>query len=136
MVGKTQKETEEFYSVYIYGNETVRLIRRHAALYASSPLYVYLAWNVVHAPDEAPAWAVAENPGESNKQRQLFAGMLSALDVGVRHVIDELKAQSMWDTTIFVFSVSLSTTRPLPTRLVQLSSAFAHSSASCASSVS
>ena len=125
MVGKTQKETEEFYSVYIYGNETVRLIRRHAALYASSPLYVYLAWNVVHAPDEAPAWAVAENPGESNKQRQLFAGMLSALDVGVRHVIDELKAQSMWDTTIFVFSVSLSTTRPLPTRLAQLSSAFA-----------
>ena len=133
MVGKTQKETEEFYSVYIYGNETVRLIKRHAALYASSPLYVYLAWNVVHAPDEAPAWAVADNPGESNKQRQLFAGMLSALDVGVRHVIDELKAQSMWDTTIFVFSVSLSTSRPLPTWLAQLSCAFAQMlSASCA----
>ena len=134
MVGKTQKETEEFYSVYIYGNETVRLIKRHAALYASSPLYVYLAWNVVHAPDEAPAWAVADNPGESNKQRQLFAGMLSALDVGVRHVIDELKAQSMWDQTIFVFSVSLSTSRPLPTWLAQLSCAFAQMlSASCAS---
>ena len=136
MVGKTQKETEEFYSVYIYGNETVRLIRRHAALYASSPLYVYLAWNVVHAPDEAPAWAVAENPGESNKQRQLFAGMLSALDVGVRHVIDELKAQSMWDTTIFVFSVSLSTTRPLCRLGLRSSRLHLHSSASCASSVS
>ena len=35
MVGKTQNETEEFYSVYIYGNETVRLIKRHAALHAS-----------------------------------------------------------------------------------------------------
>jgi hypothetical protein len=100
MVGKTQNETEEYYSVYVYGNETVRLIKRHAALYASSPLYVYLAWNVVHAPDEAPAWAVDLNPEEKNGQRQLFAGMLSALDVGVRHVIDELKAQDMWEKTI------------------------------------
>jgi hypothetical protein len=62
MVGKTQNETEEYYSVYVYGNETVRLIKRHAALYASSPLYVYLAWNVVHAPDEAPATGPATGP--------------------------------------------------------------------------
>lgn len=107
MVGKTQNETEEYYSVYIYGNETVRLIKRHAELYASSPLYVYLAWNVVHAPDEAPAWAVDLNPEEKNHQRQLFAGMLSALDVGVRHIIDELKTQSMWEKTIFVFSAGV-----------------------------
>jgi arylsulfatase A-like enzyme len=103
MVGKTQNETEEFYSVYIYGNETVRLIRRHAELYASSPLYVYLAWNVVHAPDEAPEWAVAANPEEQNPERRLFAGMLSALDVGVRHIVDEMKAHSMWENAIFVF---------------------------------
>jgi hypothetical protein len=27
---------------------------------------------------------VAANPGEKNQQRRLFAGMLSALDVGVK----------------------------------------------------
>ena len=81
MVGKTQNETEDYYSVYIYGNETVRIIERHAALHKESPLYVYLAWNVVHAPDEAPQWAVAANPDERNPERRLFAGMLSSLDV-------------------------------------------------------
>jgi hypothetical protein len=45
----------------------------------TAPLYVYLAWNVVHAPDEAPQWAVDANPEEKNSQRQLFAGMMSAL---------------------------------------------------------
>jgi arylsulfatase B len=109
MVGKTQVETEEFYSVYVYGNETVRLIKKHAAETEAAttgipPLYVYLAWNVVHAPDEAPEWAVAANPEEKSKERQLFAGMLSALDVGVKQIVDELKVQLMWEKTVFIFS--------------------------------
>ena len=108
MVGKTKEETEEFYSVYIYGNETTRLIRRHSELFKSSPFYFYLAWNVVHAPDEAPNWAVAANPDETNPQRQLFAGMLSALDMAVRAIVDELKVTMLWENTIYVFSTGAS----------------------------
>jgi hypothetical protein len=47
----------------VWANLTPFSLKRHAALHASSPLYVYLAWNVVHAPDEAPAWAVAVGLG-------------------------------------------------------------------------
>ena len=42
------------YSVYLYGNESVRLIKAHAAENSGRPLYMYLAWNVVHGPNEAP----------------------------------------------------------------------------------
>jgi arylsulfatase A-like enzyme len=40
------------YSVYLYGNESVRIIQQHDT---RSPLFLFLSWNVVHAPCEAPA---------------------------------------------------------------------------------
>ena len=40
---------------------------------------------------------------EKSKERQLFAGMLSALDVRVKHIVDELKVQSMWEKTMYIF---------------------------------
>ena len=56
------------YSVYLYGNETVRLLNAHAAEHAAKqtddamqPMYVYLAWNVVHDPNEAPPSYAASN---------------------------------------------------------------------------
>jgi len=102
--GHKKTETEKYYSVYLYGNETTRLIRRHAHEYKAQPIYFYLAWNVVHAPDEAPAAYVAQNAHIANANRRNFAGMLSALDDSALAVVDELKAQQMWDDTIFVFS--------------------------------
>ena len=30
-------------------------VHRHAALHPADPLYVYPAWNIAHAADEAPA---------------------------------------------------------------------------------
>jgi hypothetical protein len=33
------------FSVYLYGNETVRLIEQHES---TTPMYIYLAWNSVH----------------------------------------------------------------------------------------
>jgi hypothetical protein len=69
------------YSVYLYGNETVRLLDAHAAEHrvnqralaatgdaptAMQPLYFYLAWNVVHDPNEAPYVTSLDHPPESN----------------------------------------------------------------------
>ena len=90
---------QAFYSAYLYGNETIRLIEKHvncrpppphtrahgniskqgrlaecaglqAAEEAETPLYVYLAWNVVHAPDEAPVACVDDNMDEVNPGRR------------------------------------------------------------------
>ena len=115
MVGMAQnssESSEEYYSVYIYGNETIRWIEQHANLYKLDPLYVYLAWNVVHAPDEAPAWAVATNPEERNSERQKFAGMLSALDVAAQAIVDTLQHQNMWENTILIFTTDKCALQP------------------------
>ena len=46
------------YSVYLYGNESIRYIRNHDP---DTPLFMYLAWNVVHAPCEAPQYYIDQN---------------------------------------------------------------------------
>lgn len=38
------------FSGYLYGREAVNVIQNHAANYSSQPLFMYLAWHLVHAP--------------------------------------------------------------------------------------
>lgn len=89
------------YSVYLYGNESIRYIRNHDP---TTPLFMYLAWNVVHAPCEAPAEYVAQNDHIASKSRRNFAGMVSAVDDSIPLVIGALKEKQMWSNTVLIVS--------------------------------
>ena len=89
------------YSAFLYANETLRLLARHDP---ATPLFVYLAWNNVHDPNEAPPEYVAKHPHIANMPRRQLAGMMSALDDTLTAVIDGLKAKQMWDDTLLVVS--------------------------------
>ena len=39
-----------------------------------------------------------------DKQRRLFAGMLTAMDEGIGNITAALKARGMWDNTLVVFT--------------------------------
>ena len=89
------------YSAFLYANETLRLLDAHDP---SVPLFVYLAWNNVHDPNEAPPEYVARHPTIADMPRRQLAGMMSALDDTLTAVIDGLKAKQMWDDTLLVVS--------------------------------
>lgn len=89
------------YSVHLYGNESVRLIQRHDP---SSPLFMYLAWNVVHAPCEAPQMYIDRNDHIKDTGRRKFAGMLSSLDEAIPQVVGALRDKGMWENSIFIFT--------------------------------
>lgn len=89
------------YSSYLYGNETLRLLHAHDP---NKPLYIYLAWNNVHAPCEAPSNYVAANMHIQNNGRRNFASMMSALDDQLTAVVDTLKNKGMWDNTVLIFT--------------------------------
>ncbi len=89
------------YSSYLYANETIRLLDKHDP---SKPLYVYLAWNNVHDPNEAPQSYVDMHGSIQNKGRKNLAAMVSALDDSITAVVQKLKDKGMWDNTLLVFT--------------------------------
>ena len=70
----------------------------------SKPLFVYHAWNNVHAPNEAPTNYMDAHEGIHNKDRRGLAAMVSALDDQLTAIVDKLKEKGMWENTLLVFS--------------------------------
>lgn len=82
------------YSSYVFGNETSRLIEAHDP---NTPFFAYLAWDNVHAPCEAPQWAIDANDDVQDPTRRNFTAMVTALDASVSGVVDALKRKGMWN---------------------------------------
>lgn len=92
-----------YYSATLFTDRACEVIRSVAA--EGKPLFLYLAYQSVHSPDEAPQYMIDQfNSTISNQHRRTFAGMVTALDQGVGQVADALRAANMFDRTIIVFT--------------------------------
>jgi arylsulfatase A-like enzyme len=82
--------------------EAVAFIDRHR----ERPFFLYLAYNAVHAPAEAPQEDISAYrkrfPGISEK-RVILMAMLKHLDDGVGEVVAKLKQEKLFDNTILFF---------------------------------
>ena len=71
-----------------------------------APFFLYLAYNAVHAPAQAPKEDIDyyrnKYPGISEKRAILMA-MLYHLDEGVGAVVNKLKEESLWHNTLLFF---------------------------------
>ena len=100
------------YGAYQYVAEARRVIRATgAALVAADveqttarPLFLYLAWQIMHGPDQAPANYTSEWPTTMYKPRLMCNAMMSACDDAIGSVVDELRAQGMYANTLIIFS--------------------------------
>ncbi|QEH34728.1 Arylsulfatase precursor [Aquisphaera giovannonii] len=91
---------DEGYSTHLLGDEAARRIAEHDA---SRPLFLYLAFNAVHAPHQVPdrykgPYASLPEP------RRTYAGMVAAMDEAVGKVVDALRAKGIADDTLILFS--------------------------------
>ena len=96
------------YSTTAFTSAAVAVVQKHAAAAtaaaataAAKPLFLYLAYQGVHAPAEAPAHYVdAYRASIKDTKRRTFAGMLSAVDEGIGNVTDAFKAvPGMWENS-------------------------------------
>eukprot|EP00939_MAST-03C_sp_MAST-3C-sp1_P004453 g4453.t1 len=98
-------EDQGTYSTFAFTREAIRVVREHDAKKTNTPLFLYLAYQGVHAPAEAPeAYVNAYNDTIADPKRRTFAGMLSAVDEGIGNVTAELKRLNMFDDTLVVFT--------------------------------
>lgn len=89
------------FSGYLYSREAERVIYAHAAD-DSRPLFMYLAWHLVHSPLEVPTHYFDPRCAD-NLQRQLYHGMTTALDEGVGNVTRALRDTGMFDNALIIF---------------------------------
>lgn len=74
-----------------------------AAQDTKQPFFLYLSYNAPHTPMEAKEEDMAMFPHIKNKKRKVYAGMVYALDRGVKRVVDTLKSTGQYENTLIVF---------------------------------
>jgi arylsulfatase A-like enzyme len=92
------------YSTHLFTREAVKIVQQHDTSAGAAPLFLYLAYQAVHAPDEAPASYIAPYAHIKDTKRRIFAGMLSCMDEGIGNVTKALAAKQMLKDTFIVFT--------------------------------
>ncbi len=91
---------EEGYTTTLFGKDAARLIEQHDA---STPLYLYLAFNAPHTPYQAPQEYIDRYPDIEDPTRRTYAGMVTCLDDEIGRVVAALEEKGMRDNTIIIF---------------------------------
>ena len=96
-------QDEGNYSTTVFTREAVRIVQDHDAHNTDKPLFLYLAYQGVHAPNDVPqSYVDPYKESIADPKRRIFAGMLSAVDEGITNVTDALQRKGMLNTTTIV----------------------------------
>ncbi|XP_037558828.1 arylsulfatase B-like isoform X2 [Dermacentor silvarum] len=90
------------YSSKLLADDTIKLLADHAG--QERPLFLYLAFQAVHAPLQVPPEYKVPCTKYHNKNRQLLCGMLNALDEAVGRIEKALMHHGYWNNTLLVFT--------------------------------
>lgn len=82
-----------------FTNETVRFIQENK----SHPFFIYLAYNAVHAPDQAPQKYLDRAVNIEEGFRSVYAAMMIAMDDGIGRVVQTLEETGLRDNTLVIF---------------------------------
>jgi len=91
---------EEGYTTHLIAKEACRLIREQPA---DKPLFLYVAFNGVHAPYQVPPQYRKAFPNLKGN-RQTMAAMLSVVDEAVGQITGALEEKGMRRNTLIIFS--------------------------------
>jgi arylsulfatase A-like enzyme len=77
--------------------EAIDFISRHK----EDPFFLYVAYNAVHAPPEAPEKDIKNVTGDET--RDTLMAMIKHLDMGVGEIVKSLKENDIFDNTLLIF---------------------------------
>jgi arylsulfatase B len=91
------------HSTILYTRAIQAIIERRDPV-SLKPFFIYAAYQAVHGPLEAPAQYVAMCEDEGEPSRQLFCGMIKALDEGIGNISSSLLSHGYGNSTLIAFS--------------------------------
>ena len=98
MRGKGKLEEKE-YLTDAFAREATAFIERHRL----RPFFLYLSFNAVHSPLQAPDKYLDRFSGISDQKRHTFAAMLSAMDDALGDVLASLRENGLEEDTLIFF---------------------------------
>jgi arylsulfatase A-like enzyme len=91
---------EEGYTTTLLGDDAVKLIAAHDPM---KPLFLYLAFNAVHTPYQAPQNYLDQYKSIADPSRRAYAASATAMDDQIGRVLKVLEEKKMLDNTLVVF---------------------------------
>jgi arylsulfatase A-like enzyme len=89
------------YTTHAFGREAVRFLERQRG--NPQPFFLYLAFNAVHTPMQAPEDYLARFPAIADNKRRTYAGMLAAMDDNIGKVLKALRNIGAEEQTLVCF---------------------------------
>ncbi|MFQ6133889.1 MAG: sulfatase-like hydrolase/transferase, partial [Armatimonadota bacterium] len=90
---------EQEYLTDAFTREAVAFIDRHR----DERFFLYLSYNAVHTPMQAPQKYLDRFPDIEDQKRRTYAAMLSAMDDGIGAVLGKLREHGLEDNTLLFF---------------------------------
>ncbi len=99
LMRNNQPATFDGYLTDALSEDAVNFIRENS----ESPFMLYLAYNAPHGPQQAPKEDIDRYSHIENSTRRVYAAQVDVMDRGIGRVVDELKAQGLFEDTIIFF---------------------------------
>jgi arylsulfatase A-like enzyme len=91
---------EEGYATDLIADESVRIIKQHDV---SGPLFLYVPFNAVHSPFQAPQPYIDMYKHIMNKKRRIYAAMVTCMDDGIGRIAKALQERGLKRNTLIIF---------------------------------
>ena len=95
-----QPAAEEGYTTDLLAAESVRLIEQHDL---SRPLFLYVPFNAVHAPLQAPESYIAKYKHIEPRNKRIYAAMLACMDDAIGRIVSAIDKRGMKNNTLIFF---------------------------------
>ncbi|KAM7444316.1 hypothetical protein ABFA07_006991 [Porites harrisoni] len=95
------RDKDGTYSANLFTKQAVQVIMEHNS---SRPLFLYLPFQNVHGPVQAPQKYIDKYSFIENKTRRTYAAMLDIVDEAIGNVTRSLEKAGLWDNTLFIFT--------------------------------
>ncbi len=91
---------EKGYTTNLIGDESVRLIEWHDV---TRPLFLYVPFNSPHTPFQAPQSYIDMYTHIKDKNRRIYAAMVTCMDDAIGRIVGALEKRKMTDNTLVFF---------------------------------
>ena len=95
----TEPVDEKEYLTDAFSREAVAFVERHR----KETFFLYLAYNAVHTPMQAPERYKDSFQHIADAKRRVYAGMLTAMDEGIGKLLSKLRELGIEDNTLLFF---------------------------------